>query len=98
MDFDIPIGLVSMFRGYSWTYENSMTKNTHEIINQTYTRKGLKRHCTDHHRNFKMIGKTSSFQSTGSMLAIPKEVYLHQCHRKNMHLLLEKCPVLQYNI
>ena len=87
-DYDLPSGLVPVFRGYPWPFQNSMTENEHEVLNQTYTKKGLKRHCTNHYGNFEMIGKRSSSQCTGSMIAIPKEVHKHQYYRKTMNLLL----------
>ena len=38
-DFELLNGMVEIFRGYSWTFEIVITKISHRIINEIYTKK-----------------------------------------------------------
>ena len=65
-DFEIDQGLICIFRGYEWPFEQKLTHQHHDLITKTYRKQGLIRNCTHHYGNFEMIGRRRSKQSTGT--------------------------------
>ena len=84
-DFELPHGVISIFRGYSWPFKHCLNNTLLDLIKQTYKQKGLLRSCTVHSGNFEMIGPRRSFQSNGSLIVHPKYLNLHQYSRESMN-------------
>ena len=84
-DYDLPADIVSIFRCYRWPFENSLEDDILEVMQQTFTRKGLVRKCTEHCGNFEMIGVRRSCQSNGSLIIDPDYIKKHQYFRTTMN-------------
>ena len=84
-DFELPPGLTALLRCYEWPYETCMNDRHFHMMVKTYTRKGLRRHCTEHNGNFEMLGPRCSFQSNGSLIVRPDSIQKHQYSRSSMN-------------
>lgn len=83
-DFSLPFGCISVFRGYQWPYSTDIPDDVFDLLANTYTGKGLIRNGVPHYGNFEMIGRRTSNQSTGSMIALAKETHNHEYYRQSM--------------
>ena len=83
-DFHLPSGCVTVFRVYQWPYESNVSDSVFHLLSMTYGEKGLIRSRVPHEGNFKMIGKRTSSQSTGSLVALPLKTSDHQYYRSSM--------------
>ena len=83
-DFHLPSGCVTVFRGYQWPYESNVSDSVFHLLSMTYGEKGLLRSSVPHEGNFEMIGKRTSSQSTGSLVALPLKTSDHQYYRSSM--------------
>ena len=84
-DFELNQGLICIFRGYEWPFEQKITQHHHDLFTKIYTKKRLIRKCTHHYRNFEMIGRRCSKQSTGTTFCETQNGNLHQYFRNSMN-------------
>ncbi len=75
-------GCCSVFRGYQWPFVTEIHDDVYELFSKTYKRKGLIRSSVPHQGNFEMVGRRTSKQSTGSMVAI--DTSQHEYFRDSM--------------
>ena len=77
-------GLVTMFRGYRWPLVTEIPHCVHLMFEKTYGEKGLFRSAVKHTGSFQMIGKRTSKQSSGTLVAAPLNTDLHEYYRENI--------------